>query len=91
MKRLNVVLLNVGLLLGGLVTVFPFVWMVLSAFTPSARLRSMPPSFWPTSPTTANFEGAVTGTNFGSAVPGQVLPEATSAFHIASSEASTSA
>lgn len=47
---------------------FPVYWMVLSAFTPNARLRSMPPSFWPTSPTTTNFEGAVTGTNFASAL-----------------------
>ncbi|MCB2177190.1 MAG: carbohydrate ABC transporter permease [Actinomycetales bacterium] len=47
---------------------FPVYWMVLSAFTPNARLRSMPPSFWPASPTTTNFEGAVTGTNFASAL-----------------------
>lgn len=62
------VLASTVALLVAAIWAFPVYWMVLSAFTPSARLRSMPPSFWPTSPTTANFEGAVTGTNFGSAL-----------------------
>ncbi len=55
-------------LLVAAVWAFPVYWMVLSAFTPNARLRSMPPSFWPASPTTTNFEGAVSGTNFASAL-----------------------
>lgn len=55
MKRLNVVLLNVGLLLGGLVTVFPFVWMVLSAFKTNAEIASLDQSLWPREWTFGNF------------------------------------
>ncbi len=30
------------------VWVFPVYWMALSSLTPNARLRTMPPAFWPT-------------------------------------------
>jgi len=49
MKRLNVILLNAGLILGGIVTVFPFVWMVLSASTTTLWRRAR--CCWPPSNT----------------------------------------
>ena len=50
------------------VWVFPVYWMVLSAVTPDARLRSTTPAFWPTRPTLANLEAVVTGSGFTSAL-----------------------
>lgn len=47
---------------------FPVYWMVLSALTPDARLRSATPSFLPTSPTLANFRSVLEGGSFGSAL-----------------------
>ena len=47
---------------------FPVYWMVLSAFTPVARLRSATPSFLPTSPTMTNFTAVVEGSNFPAAL-----------------------
>ncbi len=44
--------------------IFPVYWMVLSALTPNARLRQMPPSFLPTNATFANFRRAVTDPGF---------------------------
>lgn len=55
MKRLNVILLNAGLILGGIVTVFPFVWMVLSAFKTNAEIASLDQSLWPKAWTFENF------------------------------------
>jgi N,N'-diacetylchitobiose transport system permease protein len=54
-----------GLSLLGLVVAvvwaFPVYWMVLSAFTPNARLRSTTPNFLPTNATLANFRTLLEG------------------------------
>ncbi len=48
----------------GLAWVFPVYWMILSALTPNARLRSTPPSFLPTHATFLNFKRAITDPGF---------------------------
>jgi multiple sugar transport system permease protein len=45
-----------ALWVGGLLMVFPFIWMLLSAFKPAAEILHKPPTFFPAGPTTANFE-----------------------------------
>lgn len=44
-------LLTVALIL----VITPFAWMVLGAFKTSSELRQVPPTWWPESPTLANF------------------------------------
>ncbi len=43
------------LILGSLVAMMPFIWMVLGAFKTGAELRQIPPTFWPQEWTFANF------------------------------------
>jgi N,N'-diacetylchitobiose transport system permease protein len=47
-----------------LVWVFPVYWMLLSAVTPDALLRSVTPSFLPVNFTTSNFESVITDSGF---------------------------
>ncbi len=47
---------------------FPVYWMVLSAFTPVARLRATTPSFLPVSTTTSNFGAVISGSSFPAAL-----------------------
>lgn len=56
MKKLNSVILHVGLILIGIVTVFPFVWMVLSAFKPNSEIRALDQTFLPKEWTFENFQ-----------------------------------
>lgn len=58
-RRAGRVVLNVLGLAAALVWVFPVYWMVLSAFTPNARLRQIPPDFLPLHATTTNFSGVL--------------------------------
>jgi N,N'-diacetylchitobiose transport system permease protein len=67
-RRAGRVALSLVALLVAALWVFPVYWMVLSAFTPNARLRSTPPQFWPSSPTTSNLREVVTGGGFGTAL-----------------------
>ncbi len=48
--------------------VFPVYWMVLSAVTPDAYLRTTTPSFLPTHFTTSNFSAVISGSGFTSAL-----------------------
>lgn len=48
--------------------VFPVYWMVLSAVTPDAYLRTTTPSFLPTHFTTSNFSSVISGSGFTSAL-----------------------
>src|SRR5699024_9346168 len=56
MKKLNSIILHVGLILIGIVTVFPFVWMVLSAFKPNSEIRALDQTFLPKEWTFKNFQ-----------------------------------
>lgn len=48
--------------------VFPVYWMVLSALTPNARLRQIPPSFFPTNATLGSFRRVIADPGFASAL-----------------------
>jgi N,N'-diacetylchitobiose transport system permease protein len=50
------------------VWVFPVYWMLLSAFTPNARLRQVPPSFLPSNATWSNITSVATDPGFASAL-----------------------
>lgn len=47
--------LYVILIVGGIITMIPFVWMILGAFKTGAEIRQIPPTFWPKQPTLDNF------------------------------------
>jgi multiple sugar transport system permease protein len=44
------------LILGSFVTVLPFLWALLSSFKTGAEIRQVPPTFFPESSTTENYE-----------------------------------
>jgi multiple sugar transport system permease protein len=52
------------LLLGILILVGPFVWMVLGSFKTTGELRQVPPTWWPENPTLANYEDLFSRLNF---------------------------
>ncbi|QNP74825.1 carbohydrate ABC transporter permease [Streptomyces roseirectus] len=53
-RRLDALGLLVAAVLG-----FPVYWMVLTAFRPATDILSLPPEFWPSDPTLANFTRAM--------------------------------
>src|SRR5262245_40768255 len=54
-----------GVLLVGLVLVVgPFVWMLLSSFKPEAEVRAVPPTLWPQTVTTENYGELFTRLDF---------------------------
>ncbi|MEE1619642.1 carbohydrate ABC transporter permease [Brachybacterium sp. J153] len=55
MRRLPSLLLHAGLLIIGVITVFPFVWMLLSAFKPNSEIRALDQSLLPREWTLENF------------------------------------
>ncbi len=60
-KLLGGYLLTVILVLGSLVMIIPFLWMVLTSFDWAARLNiPFPPRFWPKEITTKTYEAAFT-------------------------------
>ncbi|MEZ4683328.1 MAG: carbohydrate ABC transporter permease [Caldilineaceae bacterium] len=54
--RLSQILLYALLIAGCLVTLLPFMWMILGAFKPSSEIIAVPPAFWPQQPTLNNFK-----------------------------------
>ena len=54
-RRNHRVLLHVGLVLGLIVMVGPFVWMALGSFKTTGELRQSPPTFLPEDPTLTNY------------------------------------
>ncbi|MGO1408429.1 MAG: carbohydrate ABC transporter permease [Brachybacterium sp.] len=55
MRRLPNLILHVGLIVIGVITVFPFVWMLLSAFKPNSEIRALDQTFFPREWTFENF------------------------------------
>lgn len=55
MRRLPNLVLHVGLIVIGIVTVFPFVWMLLSAFKPNSEIRALDQTLLPREWTFENF------------------------------------
>jgi multiple sugar transport system permease protein len=56
--------LNVLIIVGLLVMVLPFVWMVLGSFKTTAELRQLPPTWIPENPTTENYRELFTRLDF---------------------------
>ena len=54
-KRLQTIVLEAILLVIGITTVFPFIWMVLSAFKPNSEIRALDQSLLPQEWTLDNF------------------------------------
>ncbi len=63
-RKVSAIILNVGLLLIGLTTVFPFVWMLFSAFKPNSEIRSLDQNLLPHAWTLANFTNIQDKFNF---------------------------
>lgn len=59
-RRLKRVALYVLLTFGCLVTLLPFVWMILGSFKSSGEIIRIPPSFWPEQPTLQNYRTILT-------------------------------
>ena len=58
--RWTYVVLSLGLLL----MVVPFVWMLLSSVKPEAEVRAVPPTWWPETITTENYQALFTRLEF---------------------------
>jgi multiple sugar transport system permease protein/arabinosaccharide transport system permease protein len=61
---LGSVLINLLLLIGVVLTVIPFLYMVLSAFKPNSEIFGTPLTLWPTHPTLDNMVGLFTRVPF---------------------------
>lgn len=59
-SRLRRAAIYAFLLAGCLVTLLPFVWMILGSFKTSGEIIRIPPSFWPESPTLQNYRTILT-------------------------------
>ncbi len=57
--------LYVVLLLGLVVVIAPFIWMVLGSFKTEGELRAVPPTWWPKSASLDNFAELFSRLNFG--------------------------
>lgn len=49
---------------GLVLVVIPFVWMLVSSFKPEAEVRAVPPTWWPETVTTANYDQLFTQLDF---------------------------
>jgi multiple sugar transport system permease protein len=54
-RRNHRVLLHIGLIVGLILMIGPFVWMALGSFKTTGELRQLPPTIIPEDPTTANY------------------------------------
>ena len=52
------------LILGIILLVGPFIWMVLGSFKTTGELRSVPPTWWPENPTLENYQDLFERQNF---------------------------
>nr|WP_246117418.1 carbohydrate ABC transporter permease [Cellulomonas composti] len=70
MGKILLSLLAIGI---SLAWIFPVYWMVLSAFTPNAWLRTTTPEFLPVHATLANFRAAMSGDGFSNSLKMSVV------------------
>jgi multiple sugar transport system permease protein len=54
--RLNTIILYAVLIAGCVATLIPFIWMILTSFKPPSEVIRIPPTFWPETPTLANYQ-----------------------------------
>ena len=57
--------ITLALIVGLLIMVVPFIWMLLGAFKPTSELRQVPPTWWPLQGTIENFTDLFSRQNFG--------------------------
>ncbi|MGI8830668.1 MAG: carbohydrate ABC transporter permease [Candidatus Limnocylindria bacterium] len=57
-------LVYVPLVIGLILLVGPFLWMLLGSFKTTSELRQVPPTWWPENPTLANYEDLFSRLNF---------------------------
>jgi N,N'-diacetylchitobiose transport system permease protein len=60
-KRLRAISLNGAGVLVALITLFPILWMVSTAFKPSQEIYSLTPSLLPSHPTIGNYRAVISG------------------------------
>jgi multiple sugar transport system permease protein len=48
------------LILGSVIAMLPFIWMILASLKTGAEVRQMPPTFWPEAPTLENYRTILT-------------------------------
>ncbi|HUC59651.1 MAG TPA: carbohydrate ABC transporter permease [Streptosporangiaceae bacterium] len=61
MKKVKAVSLNGTALIVALITLFPVLWMISTAFKPSQEIYSQTPDLWPQHPTFGNFSTVIGG------------------------------
>ena len=54
-KQVLKILLNIVLILAGVLTVIPFIWMVCSSFKTNAEISALDQSLFPKEPTLINY------------------------------------
>ena len=59
MKNLKKSFIYLLLTIGAFIMVFPFIWMILSSLKTAAEVNSIPPTFFPASPTMENYTYAL--------------------------------
>ncbi len=59
-KRMKRAALYLALTIGCLITLLPFVWMILGSFKTSGEIIRVPPSFWPEDPSLLNYRTILT-------------------------------
>ena len=64
-RRTLTVVTGTVLALGALVTSFPFLWMITSSIKPATEAVSVPPRFWPSSPSFAAYARLFSEMDFG--------------------------
>ena len=52
------------LIIGLILLVGPFIWMILGSFKTTGELRQVPPTWWPENPTVANYQDLFSRQNF---------------------------
>jgi len=63
-RRMRMYLLYLVLFMGVIITIGPFVWMVLSSFKSGGEIVRTPPTFFPEEPTLNNYRRVLTGIPF---------------------------
>ncbi|HBG00118.1 MAG TPA: hypothetical protein DDW87_00895 [Firmicutes bacterium] len=55
-RRFYSVLLNLGIIIGCLITAIPFIWMLSSSFKTNAEIHAVSQSFFPTAFSLTNYQ-----------------------------------
>ena len=64
-KRLSTIGTYIALILGSIVMIFPFIWMLLTAFKTNSEVMQIPPSILPSQWNMASFQKALDLLPFG--------------------------